>query len=255
MLARGELRGGRGDDARRVPQAHRERRGARAPLPAGPRRRARHQRHDRDPARAQGALRKPPRRADHRLGGRRRGDALGALHRRPLPSRQGDRPDRRGRLAAEDRDRLGPDRDRRGDAARTAARDRARGAEEGERRRLEGAARGARVRARRAARELGRDEGALAEREGARSTRSTRRGAGSRMPSAVLERAEPRGRPRARREMQFGEIPELEKEVAEDEEKLGRASGRGRLDALRRGDRGGRRRRSSPNGPGSRSAA
>ena len=62
MLARGELRRGRRDDARRVPQAHREGRRARAPLPAGLRRRARHQRHDRDPARAQGALRGPPRR-------------------------------------------------------------------------------------------------------------------------------------------------------------------------------------------------
>ena len=47
-----------------------------------------------------------------------------------------------------------------------AARDRARGAEEGDRRRLEGAAGGDRGRARRAARELRRDEGALAEREG-----------------------------------------------------------------------------------------
>ena len=40
MLARGELRCGRRDDARRVPQAHREGPGARAPLPAGVRRRA-----------------------------------------------------------------------------------------------------------------------------------------------------------------------------------------------------------------------
>ena len=175
---------GRGDDPRRVPQAHRERRGARAALPAGPRRRARHQRHDRDPARAQGALREPPRGADHRLGDRRRGDPLGALHRRPLPARQGDRPDRRGRLAAEDRDRLGADRDRRGQAPRAAARDRARGAEEGERRRLEGAARGARGRAGRAARALRRDEGPLAEREGARSRRSRRPGRGSRRPTA-----------------------------------------------------------------------
>ena len=79
------------------------------------------QRHDRDPARAEGALRRAPRRADHRLGDRRRGDALGALHRRPLPARQGDRPDRRGGLAAEDRDRLGADRDRRGRAADPAA--------------------------------------------------------------------------------------------------------------------------------------
>ena len=79
--------------------------------------------------------------ADRRLGDRRRGDALGALHRRPLPARQGDRPDRRGRLAAEDRDRLGADRDRRGRAADPAAGDRGDGAEQGDRRRLQGAAR------------------------------------------------------------------------------------------------------------------
>ena len=47
------------------------------------------------------------------------------LHRRPLPARQGDRPHRRGRLAAAHRDRLAADRDRRGRAPRHAARDRA----------------------------------------------------------------------------------------------------------------------------------
>ena len=86
--------------------------------------------------------------AHHRLRDRRRGHPLGALHRRPLPARQGDRPDRRGGLAAEDRDRLDADRDRRGRAPDPAAGDRARGAEEGDRRRLEGAARGARGRPR-----------------------------------------------------------------------------------------------------------
>ena len=47
----------RRDDARRVPQAHREGRRARASLPARPRRRALGGGHDRDPARPQGALR------------------------------------------------------------------------------------------------------------------------------------------------------------------------------------------------------
>ena len=51
--------------------------------------------------------------------------ALAALHRRPLPARQGHRPDRRGGLAPADRDRLDADRDRRGRAAHPAARDRA----------------------------------------------------------------------------------------------------------------------------------
>ena len=136
---------------RRVPQAHREGRGPRAALPADLRRRARRREHDRDPARAQGALRGPPRRPHHRRRDRRRRHPLRALHRRPLPARQGDRPDRRGRVAAEDRDRLDADRDRRGRAPHPAARDRARGAEEGEGRRLEGAPRGDRGRAGRAA--------------------------------------------------------------------------------------------------------
>ena len=60
--------------------------------------------------------------------------ALAPLHRRPLPARQGDRPDRRGRLAAAHRDRLGAGRDRRGGAAHHAARDRAAGAVQGVRR-------------------------------------------------------------------------------------------------------------------------
>jgi ATP-dependent Clp protease ATP-binding subunit ClpB len=87
----------RRDHARRVPPAHREGRGARAALPAGLRRRAQRRGHHRDPARAQGALRGAPRRAHP-------GRALVAaahlsppLHHRPLPARQGHRPDRRGR--------------------------------------------------------------------------------------------------------------------------------------------------------------
>ena len=92
--------------------------------------------HDRDPARPQGALRGPPRRAHPGLRAGRRGRALRPLHRRPLPARQGDRPGRRGRLAAADRDRLAADRDRRGRPPRDAARDRADRAREGDRRRL-----------------------------------------------------------------------------------------------------------------------
>ena len=127
---------GRRDHARRVPQAHREGRGAGAPLPAGDRRRAVRRGHDRDPARAQGALRGAPRRAHPGLRDRRGGDAVRSLHRRPLPARQGDRPDRRGRLAAAHRDRLDADRDRRGRAPHPAARDRAPRAGEGEGRRV-----------------------------------------------------------------------------------------------------------------------
>ena len=70
----------RRDDPRRVPQAHREGRRARAPLPAGLRGRAVRLGHDRDPPRAQGALRGAPRRADPRRGARRRRGPLRPLH-------------------------------------------------------------------------------------------------------------------------------------------------------------------------------
>ena len=117
MLARGELRADRRDHARRVPQAHREGRGARAALPAGAGRRAVGGGHDRHPARPQGALRGAPRRAHHRQRpgvGRR---AVRPLHRRPLPARQGDRPRRRGGQPAAHRDRLAADRARRRSSA------------------------------------------------------------------------------------------------------------------------------------------
>ena len=88
--------------------------------------------HDRDPARAEGALRGAPRRAHPGLRDRRGGDAVVPLHRRPLPARQGNRPDRRGRISPAHRDRLDADRDRRGRAAHPAARDRAARAGEGD---------------------------------------------------------------------------------------------------------------------------
>ncbi len=116
---------GRRDHARRVQEAHREGPRARAPLPADLRRRAVRRGHDRDPARAQGALRGAPPRPHHRRRADRRRDAQPPLHRRPLPPRQGDRPGRRVRLADLDRAVLRPDRDRRGRAPDQAARDRA----------------------------------------------------------------------------------------------------------------------------------
>ena len=164
----------RRDDAQRVPEAHREGRGAGAALPAGLRGRAERRGHDRDPARAQGALRGAPRRAHPGPGARRRGDALAPLHRRPLPARQGDRPRRRGRLAPAHRDRLDADRDRRGRAPDHPARDRAPGAQEGDGQAVEGAARQGREGDRRPARAVGRDEGALAAREGGDRQRSAR---------------------------------------------------------------------------------
>ena len=130
----------RGDDARRVQEAHREGRGARAPVPArhgGP---ADGGGHHLDPPRAQGALRGPSRRPHQGrgAGGGRR--ALPPLHRRPVPARQGHRPRRRGGGAAPDRDRLDAGGAGRDHAAHPAARDRARGPEEGDRRRVAGPA-------------------------------------------------------------------------------------------------------------------
>src|SRR6059058_356574 len=153
-------------DARRVPQAHREGRGARAALPARVRGRALARRHDRHPARAEGAVRGPPRRPDHgqRLG--RGGDAVASLHRRPVPPRQGDRPGGRSGEPAAHRDRLAPPGDRRGRAEDRAVPDRARGAGEGEGQDLEGAARARGTGAEGAAGPVQCDEGAVAGREG-----------------------------------------------------------------------------------------
>ena len=94
-------------------------------------------RHGADPRGAAGALRGAPPRPDHRrrAGGGRR--ARRPLHLRPLPARQGDRPDRRGRLADADqvdvaaarlpRSRGGD----RGDPALQGGRDRGAGVREG----------------------------------------------------------------------------------------------------------------------------
>ena len=55
-------------------------------------RRALHRRHDRHPPRHQGAVRGSPQGQDQGLGAGLRGQAVGPLHHRPLPSRQGHRP-------------------------------------------------------------------------------------------------------------------------------------------------------------------
>ena len=106
--------------------------------------------HDRDPARPEGALRGASRRRDHRPRDRRRRDAVAPLHHRPPAAGQGDRPDRRGRLAHPHGDRLEAGGDGPARPAHHPAQDRARGAQEGERRGVEeapGGARGARSRA------------------------------------------------------------------------------------------------------------
>ena len=86
--------------ARRIPQACREGRRTCPSLPAGVRQRAFRRGHGVDPARPQGKVRAAPQGAHFRFGAGRRRDAVQPLHRRPLPARQGDRPRRRGRIAA-----------------------------------------------------------------------------------------------------------------------------------------------------------
>src|ERR1700749_3604939 len=92
---------------------------------------------EKDPARTERQIRAAPRRAHHRLrtGG---GDhAVEPLHYRSFPARQGDRPDGRGGRAAEDAGRLQAGRTRFDGSGNHPAEDRAGGAEEGKRCRLE----------------------------------------------------------------------------------------------------------------------
>ncbi len=87
----------RRDHAGRVPQAHREGRRARAPLPADPGGRAVDRAHHRDPQGPARPLRgAPPHHHHRRRADRGRPDGR-PVHPGPLPARQGDRPDRRGR--------------------------------------------------------------------------------------------------------------------------------------------------------------
>ena len=130
----------RRDDARRVPQAHREGRRAGEAVPAGPGRAAERRGRDLDPARAQGALRAPPRRPDPGQRPRERGRPVQPLHLRPLPARQGDRPGGRGMRDDPHRDGLDAAGARRAHPALAPARDRGDRAREGEGRRQQAAA-------------------------------------------------------------------------------------------------------------------
>ena len=112
---------GRRDHAGRVPRADREGRRPGAPVPAGAGGRALGRGHDRDPARAQGALRGAPPGADLGRGAGRRGRAVRPVHHRAVPAGQGHRPGRRVRLPAPDGDRLPAGRDRRAAARRRPA--------------------------------------------------------------------------------------------------------------------------------------
>ncbi len=96
--------------------------------------------HHLDPARPEGQVRAAPRRAHRRFGDRRRRHAVEPLHHRPFFARQGDRPGRRGGRAAEDAGRFQARGARHHRPRNRAAEDRAGGAQEGERSRLQGPA-------------------------------------------------------------------------------------------------------------------
>src|ERR687896_115452 len=101
-------------------------------------------------------------------------------------------------LKAAHRDRLDADRDRRGRAPHHAARDRAPGAREGDRRGVRGAPRGDRARAGRPARAVARDEGRVAAREGGNFAGARDQG-GARAGSPRRRARRARGGPAARR--------------------------------------------------------
>ena len=119
----------RRDHARRVPQAPREGRRARAAVPADRGAGAQRRPHDRDPQGAARPLRGAPPRELHRRRARRGGEPGRPLHQRPVPARQGDRPDRRGRLAH-----AHPPHDRAARRARGRREDRRRAPAQGDRR-------------------------------------------------------------------------------------------------------------------------
>ena len=218
----------RRDHARRVPRADREGPRARAPLPAGLRRRAVRRGHHRDPARAAGEVRGPPRREDHRRRAGRRRDALRPLHHRPQAARQGDRPRRRGRLPAAHGDRVLAGRDRPAPPLRRPDEDGGARARAGDRRGVQGPARAAPRRPRRPAR---------------RSSGSSRRAGsarrpGSRAPASCASRStqlrveadrlQREGDLAKASEILYGRIPALEKQIeaAEAAERTSRTRSR-----------------------------
>jgi hypothetical protein len=94
---------------------------------------------DLDPARAEGEVRGPSRRAHHRQCDRRRRDLVEQVHYRPPPAGQGNRPDRRGGKPDTHADRFEAGRDRRARPSHHPAEDRTRGTQEGDGCGLQGA--------------------------------------------------------------------------------------------------------------------
>ena len=186
----------------------------------------------------------------------RRRHALAALHRRPLPARQGDRPHRRGRLAAADRDRL---RARRRSTRSTAASCSSRSSRRRWRRRPTRRRRGAWRRSSPSwpscASERRRDDRRVAAREGRRSAASRRRQAASSTQARTeLERAQREADLRRAAELQYGRDPRARGAARRAEARGDRAAGGLQVLQGRRRRRG-RRRGRRPAGPASRSAA
>ena len=197
---------------------------------------------DRDPARPAGALRDPPRRRDHRPGDRRRGGALAPLHHRPLPARQGDRPDRRGRGAHQDGDRLQARGDGPARPPADPAEDRARGGEEGKGRGVEEAARpdraGDRASSSASTPTSTRCGRPRRRRSPARSTsrkRSTR-------SSSQMDEARRKGDWQKMSELQYGKLPQLEAQLKKADKKLAKDAGEEAAAAAHAGRRRGNRR-------------
>ncbi len=137
------------------------------------------------------------------------------LHHRPLPARQGDRFDGRGRLAFAHGGRIQARGDRRTRPPHPPAQDRARGLEEGKGRRLQGPAEEARSRIEGSRKAIGRidvtlargkgQDGRGAEAEGAARPRPERIGTGAAQGRFhPRRRADLRHHPRARKEAEIG---------------------------------------------------
>ena len=213
----------RRDHARRVPRADREGPRARAPLPAGLRRRAVGRGHDPDPARHPGEVRGAPRRPDHRRRAGRGRHPERPLHHRPPAARQGDRPDRRVGVAAADGDRVVAGGDRPAPPHRRPPQDGGVRARQGDRRRVGGAAG-------QAARRPGRPRGAAARARGAVGAREGLAGGRGRDPSCPRPAADrggqaaPRGQPRGRVEDPLRVDPRAGEEARRRRDRRGAAT-------------------------------
>ena len=144
--------------------------------------------------------------ARDRLGG----GAERSLHHRPLPARQGDRPDRRGRVAAAHRERFDARRAGRNPPPDDAASDRDRSAAQGERSRQQAAAGEGRARTGRAAGEEHAADRALGEREGRDATRSRQLQEQIDRKQVELEQAQRQGNWEAAARIQYGEMRDLQ---------------------------------------------